>query len=242
MSKAREIAELGDVLTVSGSNVGIGTSNPSESLTVIGSSVVGDTTTSYNQLTVNGGHVGDGDNDYGITIKAFEPAITLLDRSTGSGSGQMRVQSDGSFWFLRDSTNDGTIGHNSNTTDSVIAKLEADGTVRATAFAGDGSALTGIGSTTYDAVGTYIFGRRAGSTADQVQFVAGTTYAGSTLYPAGISSNSADTALRYNTSSGSLYSGEATSAAVSGTWRAMGTTRAGNTFRENPVTLFVRIS
>jgi hypothetical protein len=223
-------------------NVGIGTTSPSEALTVIGSSVVGDSTTSYNQLTVNGGHVGDGDNDYGITIKAFEPAITLLDRSTGSGSGQMRVQSDGSFWFLRDSTNDGTIGHNSNTTDSVIAKLEADGTVRATAFAGDGSALTGIGSTTYDAVGTYIFGRRAGSTADQVQFVAGTTYAGSTLYPAGISSNSADTALRYNTSSGSLYSGEATSAAVSGTWRAMGTTRAGNTFRENPVTLFVRIS
>ena len=97
-------------------------------------------------------------------------------------------------------------------------------------------------STTYGDVGTYVFGRRAGSTADQVQFVAGTTYAGSTLYPAGISSNSADANLRFNTASGSLYGGEATSSALSGTWRAMGTTRAGNSFRENPVTVFVRIS
>jgi hypothetical protein len=37
MSKAREIAELGDVLTVSGSNVGIGTSSPEEKLHVQGS-------------------------------------------------------------------------------------------------------------------------------------------------------------------------------------------------------------
>lgn len=102
-----------------------------------------------------------------------------------------------------------------------------------------GTSIAGLG---YGDVGTYVFGRRAGSTADQVQFVAGTTYAGSTLYPAGISSNSADAALRFNTSSGSLYSGEATSSALSGTWRAMGTTRAGSTFRENPVTIFVRIS
>jgi hypothetical protein len=36
MSKAREIAELGDVLTVSGSNVGIGTSSPASQLSVGG--------------------------------------------------------------------------------------------------------------------------------------------------------------------------------------------------------------
>ena len=126
-----------------------------------GSSVVGDSTTSYNQFTVNGFHVGDGGNDYGITVNSFEPAITLLDRSTGGGSGQMRVQSDGAFWFLRDSTNDGTIGHNSNTTDSVIAKLQADGTVIATSFAGDGSALTGIEGITQTTGSAPYYGCRA---------------------------------------------------------------------------------
>ena len=108
----------------SSGNVGINTTSPSEALTVIGSGVFGDTTTKYNTVTINGGHVGDGDNDYGLTINAFEPAITFLDRSTGAGSGQMRIQSNGAFHLLADTTNDGTIGHSGNTTDFVMAKFE----------------------------------------------------------------------------------------------------------------------
>ena len=98
----------------------------------------------------------------------------------------------------------------------------------------------GAYTTTYGAVGTYIFGRRAGSTADQGQFVAGSTYAGSTLYPAGISTNAATTVLSWPTSASTMYTGDTSSAALSGTWRAMGTSHP--TERENPVTLFVRIS
>ena len=104
----------------------------------------------------------------------------------------------------------------------------------------DGSALTGVGgSTTYGAVGTYVWGRRTGSAADQAQFVAGTTYAGNTLYPAGISGNYALAAL-YWSSNGTMYGGDVSAAALSGTWRAMGTTHPSE--RENPETLFVRIS
>lgn len=96
------------------------------------------------------------------------------------------------------------------------------------------------GSTTYGDVGTYIFGRRLGSTADQAQFIAGNTIAGSTLRPAAISSNSADTALRYNTASGSMYNGSTSSSALTGTWRTMG--ESSSVENENPVTVFVRIS
>ena len=94
-------------------------------------------------------------------------------------------------------------------------------------------------STTYGAVGTYVFGRRAASASAQAQFVAGTTYAGSTLYPAGISSAEGDTSMRWDAGN-HLYAGDTNSSALSGTWRAMGTTTAAASFKENPVTVFVR--
>jgi hypothetical protein len=134
--------------------VGIGTSSPSEALTVIGNGVFGDSTTKYNTITINGGHVGDGGNDYGLTINSFEPAITLLDRSSGAGSGQIRVQSNGAFWLLGDTTNDGTIGHTANTTDFVMAKFEPDAHVfnisGSEAMRVDSSGNVGIGVSTID--------------------------------------------------------------------------------------------
>jgi hypothetical protein len=91
-------------------------------------------------------------------------------------------------------------------------------------------------------VGTYIFGRRAGSFSAQATFSAGTTYPGTTLYPAGISGNLASPTLYWATSSSTMYGGSTLSSALSGTWRAMGSTSTTVGASENPVTLFVRIS
>ena len=40
-----------------------------------GKSAFGDVNVKYNAITINGGHVGDGDTDYGLTINAFEPGL-----------------------------------------------------------------------------------------------------------------------------------------------------------------------
>ena len=93
-------------------------------------------------------------------------------------------------------------------------------------------------STTYGAVGTYVLGRRSTSTFNQVEFLPGNTYAGSSLYPAGISAATASSAGAYNTTQ--IYNGDLNSraTALSGTWRAMGENNHDDTF--NPMTLFVR--
>ena len=85
--------------------------------------------TSAGGLYVNGGHVSDGDNDYGLIISAYEPAISLLDRSDNAGSVQIRAQPDGSIWFLRDTRNDGTIGHDSSKTTKIVVKFSPDGPI-----------------------------------------------------------------------------------------------------------------
>jgi len=95
-------------------------------------------------------------------------------------------------------------------------------------------------STTGGDVGTYLFGRRTFSADPQAQFVFGDTYAGSTLYPAGLSSGSANTT---GTMSGStLAIGDTAASALSGTWRAMGQTSSSISYDEGLVTLFVRIA
>jgi len=101
-----------------------------------------------------------------------------------------------------------------NTSNTTIAQIQDTGaistisTVTATSFIGDGSALTGIGSTAYDAVGTYAL--LWAST--NAQRLPGSTLAGSSLYPA-------------NTLTGTNISGDYTGdGSVSGTWRLMGQT------------------
>ena len=98
----------------------------------------------------------------------------------------------------------------------------------------------GVGaSTTYAAVGTYILGRRAFSTAAQAQFVAGTTYAGNTLYPAGFSTETGATDGEY-ASGAAMFAGSSNASVLSGTWRSMGTTQHLTGKKENPVSIFVR--
>ena len=110
----------------------------------------------------------------------------------------------------------------------------------------------GVGtSTTYGAVGTYIFGRRAYSNADAAAWVAGATSAGSGIFPAGLSGEETDTPNaepqgrpQYNTSgsNGDVIVGDESSAsnALSGTWRAMGSSNLANGKRKQPVTVLVR--
>ena len=95
-------------------------------------------------------------------------------------------------------------------------------------------------STSYAAVGSYILGRRVFSAAAQDPFSAGASYAGSVLYPAGFSTQGGATDGEYASASG-IFAGSTTSDALSGTWRAMGTTNGLTGKRENPVTVFVRI-
>ncbi|KPU83682.1 hypothetical protein JI58_08100, partial [Marinosulfonomonas sp. PRT-SC04] len=102
------------------------------------------------------GHVGDGGNDYGLIVRAFEPAITLVDRSDNAGSTQIRSHADGAIWFLRDVTNDMSIGHSDNTTTKVFVKFTLGGPVfynnssaeigriTSAGFVGAGSGLTGV--------------------------------------------------------------------------------------------------
>jgi microcystin-dependent protein len=77
-----------------------------------------------NGISIGANHVGDGGNDYGVIVTAWEPALTFIDRSDGAGSTMIRSHADGSLWFMSDRLNDGTIGHATNTTDFSIARLQ----------------------------------------------------------------------------------------------------------------------
>ena len=116
--------------------------------------------------------------------------------------------------------------------------LDVSGTVTATSFIGDGSALTGVGSsTTAGDVGTYVFVRRR--TPAMSNNIAtsgleyGNTYAGSVLRPSGLSTSAAvNTDIKYADNDGSN---------LSGTYRAMGYAY-NNTAGQYAMTLMVRIS
>ena len=110
--------------------------------------------------------------------------------------------------------------------------IDVTGTVNATSYTGDGSNLTGVGSsTTLGAVGTYAFLR----TGTGVSIIAGTSYSGSNLVYAGASTGTINsgTTLRAGTNP--------TTPTLSGTWRAM----SGHTIyasNYSSLGLFVRIS
>ena len=110
----------------------------------------------------------------------------------------------------------------------------------------DGSALTGVApSTTAGAIGTYVWATLAASDVAAAQFIFGTTYAGTSLYPAGFASLSAVLAtgvVKYS-SGNPIGVVDTNVAALSGTWRCMGQTPIPSSgLDEQPVTMFVRIS
>ena len=99
----------------------------------------------------------------------------------------------------------------------------------------DGSALTGVGSTDYGAVGTYVLALSTGNTEP------GDTVAGSTLYRdpqtnyAAINGNG-------GSSAGWCYTNGVTNLGLSGTWRSVTRSRVGTLTSYYFMNLWVRIS
>jgi len=94
----------------------------------------------------------------------------------------------------------------------------------------------GVGaSTTYDAVGTYAF-----LYSSSTGMANGSTYAGSSLYPAGLLTDANSLSADDDISSGIAYTRGGV--AVTGTWRAMGRSMKNSGTSKNRFTLFVRIS
>ena len=99
--------------------------------------------------------------------------------------------------------------------------------------------------TTAGSVGTYVLATLEASHLAAAQFIFGTTYAGTSLYPAGFATQSAiDSYGAVKYSSGNPIGVVDTNvAALSGTWRCMGQTPIPSSgLDEQPVTMFVRIS
>lgn len=118
--------------------------------------------------------------------------------------------------------------------DTMTGNLTTSGTVTATSFAGDGSALTGVGaSTTAGDVGTYAWLWR-----DNAGTTLGSTHAGSTLFYAVQNDDNTTGAIANSYKGNGIVR---SSISPSGTWRAMGSNGTYST-THGQATLYVRIS
>ena len=105
-------------------------------------------------------------------------------------------------------------------------------TVNGTSLVGSGNISAGA-STSYEAVGTYVWAEINNNGVTQ-----GSTYAGSGMSPAGIVSSAGDNPDDYDTN-GITYGRDIS---ISGTWRAMGRAMWATAYNRHRLTLFVRIS
>ena len=174
---------------------------------------------------------------------------------------------DGSRMYLLDNTNDNVVQYDVGSFAAVTlpASVENPPTVALTAgdiitydfYTLDGGTTVTIIDDNADvgisiarlgagAIGTYVWATHAASATTTQQFVLGTTYAGTGLYPAGFGSAGASTTTAGTTkyaSGQAIGVGDTASAALSGTWRAMGTTPpTASLHAEMPTCLFMRIS
>lgn len=179
------------------------------------------------QLTIN-----NANGNLAMQLNGTSPTISFND--TDHDSFYIHVNSN-NFYILAD--RDGTGAYNTWETPHPMY-LEAD--TNNGYLWGNLMMHVGLGA---NAVGTYCFGRRPASTSPQAAFNFGSTYAGSTLRPAGLSTNtgSAESSPAFGETS-KVYIGQANDGALSGTWRAMGQTDTSANGDENQVTLFLRIS
>ena len=203
--------------------VGIGTSSPEAILHVADSGAASDNFTAM--------------------VSAFRPSLTFQDRSTGTTNDWEILVDANDMAFLYGDATTGTklvnealrIKDSGNVgigTSSPATALDVTGTVTATSFAGDGSALTGVGpSTTTGAVGTYAFAR----VNQAINITPSGSVAGSGLRFAGASTGQSNSATTVLTGT------NPTSPTLAGTWRSM----SGHTVRSSSyyaLGLFVRIS
>ena len=142
--------------TTSTGHVGIGTSSPTSAIDVRGEAVFGSGTDGL-KLTYSAG------NSTGIIDTGF--TSTGLEFRTGN-----------SFAAIIDSSGNVGIGASSPT-----SKLQVDGTVTATAFSGDGSALSGVGFTGFPTNATDLASPSEGdayynTTDDVVKFYTGSSW------------------------------------------------------------------
>jgi hypothetical protein len=210
--------------------VGINTSSPAESLHVqdagtnsTGTIKMGSDYHGYvQQLNNNLNIISNGDQAYRAALSTDNGAGHIVFQTAEGTTGnteRMRINSSGNVGIGK--TNPAT-------------PLDVNGTVTATAFAGDGSALTGLSaapSTDYGAVGTY-----AVFVCLDDNISIGATRAGSRL-------------RRKSSESGNGFSGftgNSSTSTPSGTWRSMSIRRTNVTFDSGDLTytahLWVRIS
>ena len=134
--------------------------------------------------------------------------------------------------------------NNAKKLETASGGVTVTGTVTATAFAGSGANLTGVGaSTTYGAVGTYTAGYIAFDGGDSAQNITrNDTVSGSAILTAIIGSNNASALV--GDFQNAEFPSRVTGSSLSGTWRAMtnSNSKASSSSRVMPAVLFVRIS